>query len=540
MKKLSIAFIFILFYFYSEAQSPTWQWAQSSQGANSDNANAIITDQGGNIIVAGFFYSPTISFGTFTLSNTGNYDLFVVKYDAGGNVLWAKSAGGMYDEVGCGIATDAAGNIYVTGYFYSPVMSATNFSLSNSGAGDCFIIKYNSNGTEQWMRSIGGPGDENGLAIASDALGNISITGFFQSSQLALGSYSLTNAGSRDVFVARLNSMGIITTAFSFGDTGNESGQGITIDGSGNFFVTGYFYSPAIVLGTTTITSAGSSDAFIASFSPTGNSLWAKRSGGGFNDAAYAVNSDGSGNIYIVGGYLSTLYTAGSYTFANSGGYDLFLSKYSNSGTVLWAKTCGGGQDDIAYGISHDVSGNVFITGHFHSPAITIGSTTLSNTGVGDMYVFKCDPLGNFMMAQSAGGTMDDGGSAVACDPAGNTYVTGYFFSNSVAFSATTLFNTGSDDMFIAKLPALTSSIPIAFKESPKLYIYPNPATSCFYIPGHPKGIKMLNSAGQEVNFIISDNENETKITLPLTTPTGIYTILFLEDISAKRISIIR
>lgn len=534
MKRLTLAFSFLFLSCFLLAQSPTWQWAESSQGSGSDNANAVTTDPSGNVIVAGFFYSPTVSFGTFTLTNTGNYDLFVVKYDASGNVLWARSGGGTYDEVGCGITCDASGNIYVTGYFYSPVMTAAGFSLTNSGAGDCFVIKYNPNGVEQWLTKIGDSGDENGLAIACDISGNVNVTGFFQSPQLAAGSYSLTNAGSRDVFVISLNSAGLVVNALSFGDSGNEAGEGITSDSAGNIYVSGYFFSPTLTVGVTTLSSAGSSDGFTAAFDNAGNPVWATNSGGAYNDASYAITCDAAGNIYTTGAYLSPVFATGSFTFANAGANDLFVTKYTPAGNIVWTKACGGGQDDIGYGITCDAAGNVYVTGHFHSPSIAIGSTTLSNAGVGDMYVFKCDPLGNFLLVESAGGFTDDGGSAVACDPAGNLYVTGYFFSNSVSFSAIVLTNTGSDDMFLAKIPAAPAFSPET-DGSRELAFYPNPTSDHFYINTNIR--KIINSLGLEVSYKAEDVGGKTKVSFPAHTPAGIYTIIGEQLFSQEKLS---
>jgi hypothetical protein len=99
---------------------PNWLWAKSAGGASYDYGQSIATDVNGNVYVTGYFYSPSLTFGTTTLTNMGLYDIFVVKYDANGNVLWAKSTGGTHLDEGYGISTDANGNVFVTGYFNSP------------------------------------------------------------------------------------------------------------------------------------------------------------------------------------------------------------------------------------------------------------------------------------------------------------------------------------------------------------------------------------------------------------------------------------
>src|SRR5258707_1392540 len=106
----------------SFAQAPSWLWAQSAGGTGQDNVQSISTDAGSNVYVLGYFNSPSITFGTTSLTNAGGgaNDLFIVKYDNSGNVIWAKSAGGTGQEFAYGITTDDSDNVYVTGYFQSP------------------------------------------------------------------------------------------------------------------------------------------------------------------------------------------------------------------------------------------------------------------------------------------------------------------------------------------------------------------------------------------------------------------------------------
>ena len=87
-----------------------WLWTKAAVGSNVDEGKAVSTDPSGNIYVTGLFYGPSITFGSYSLANVGGQDIYVVKYDASGNVLWAKSAGGSKDDAGNSISTDAFGN----------------------------------------------------------------------------------------------------------------------------------------------------------------------------------------------------------------------------------------------------------------------------------------------------------------------------------------------------------------------------------------------------------------------------------------------
>src|SRR5690606_8330373 len=122
---------------------------KSADGIYGDGGYGISTDANGNVLVTGFFGSPSITFGSTTLTNassTGKDELFIVKYDPNGNVLWAKSAGGINGDWGNSISTDANGNVLLTGYFSSSSITFGSTTLTNAGSYDIFIAKYDSSG----------------------------------------------------------------------------------------------------------------------------------------------------------------------------------------------------------------------------------------------------------------------------------------------------------------------------------------------------------------------------------------------------------
>ena len=149
MKKIilsSIIALLILSGVNANAQALNWQWAKSAGGTTLDAGYSISTDAGGNVLVTGLFQSSSISFGSTTLTNAGGgyLDIFVVKYDASGNALWAKSAGGTSsDDRGFAISTDASGNVLVTGSFQSSSITFGSITLTNAGSVDIFVAKLN-------------------------------------------------------------------------------------------------------------------------------------------------------------------------------------------------------------------------------------------------------------------------------------------------------------------------------------------------------------------------------------------------------------
>lgn len=527
-KLLIIIFFFVLFVSNTAfAQVPNWQWAKSGGAANSENGNSVITDASGNVYVIGYFFSPSITFGSYTLTNAGNYDIFIVKYDPLGNVIWAKSSGGIYDDVGYSVAADLNGNILVTGYYYSPSITLGSYTLTNAGGGDIFIVKYDPSGNVLWAKSEGGTFDDNGYGITTDALGNIFITGSFQSANLTSGNYTLTNAGNDDVFILKYDGLGNTLWAKSGGGSGNDQGNSIATDANGNVYITGFFYSTSFILETFTLTTAGSGDIFVVKYDVSGNVLWAKRGGGNFNESGNSIATDATGNVFVTGSFLSSTLTIGIYTCTNTGNYDIFIAKYDAVGNELWVKSGGGIFDDAGYGIVTDGIGNAYLTGHFHSPSITLGTYTLSNSGIGDIYVAQCDATGNIVWAKDAGGTADEQGSSISLDATGNIYVTGYFYSPSIVFSNNTLLNAGSADMFVAKLESLPTSITELTAENNKIQIYPNPSTGEFYIKNDEfkiKSVEIFNDVGQKIFEAEIHQTNYPSINIS-NQPKGIYFI---------------
>src|SRR5437868_12224725 len=135
MKKIFLFFTAIIFSFNTFSQVPSWVWANSAGGTNHNFGVDIALDANGNVYAVGYFESSPISFGTITLTSAGGFDIFVVKYNSGGNVLWAKRIGGVIDDYGLSIATDAGGNVYVTGSYGSSSITIGPFVLTNTGNG---------------------------------------------------------------------------------------------------------------------------------------------------------------------------------------------------------------------------------------------------------------------------------------------------------------------------------------------------------------------------------------------------------------------
>jgi len=360
-----------------------WLWAQKAGGTSDDGGYSIAIDSSGNSYVTGYFHS-TASFGNITLTSSGSYDIFVAKLDSNGNWLWAKKAGGTSDDYGYSIAIDSSGNSYVTGYFYSTASFGTT-TLTSSGDCDIFVAKLDSSGNWLGANQAGGTGEDYGFSIAIDSSGNSYVTGYFQGIAY-FGTTTLTSSGGDDIFVATLNNGGNWQWAQKAGGTSPDYGYGIAIDSSGNSYVTGYFYSTAS-FGTTTLTSSGNYDIFVAKLDSDGNWLWAKQAGGTSWDYGLGIAIDSSGNSYVTGYFQGTA-SFGTTTITSSGNYDIFVAKLDSDGSWLGANQAGGTGRDDARSIATDSSGNCYVTGLFEETA-SFGNIIFESSGNYDIFVAK-------------------------------------------------------------------------------------------------------------------------------------------------------
>lgn len=498
MKKIYLLAIAVFSNIVLFGQAPNWDWAKSAGATSAEYGQGTATDALGNVYLVGAFQSSTITFGTTTLTNNGvgDFDIFIAKYDPLGNVLWAQSAGGLSFDYGYGITTDASGNVYITGWFQSTTIVFGSTTLTNAGVGtDIFLVKYDPSGNVLWAKSEGGSTGDTGYGVATDANGNVYITGEFQSPTMTIGATILTNAGGtvpNDIFIAKYDNAGTPLWAQRAGGTGSDFGNSIAIDNYGNAYVTGNFSSSTINFGTGPLTNAGVYDLYIAKYDPSGGILWAKRAGGSSGDGSNSVAIDSNGDVCISGIFTSSTIDFGTGPWANAGGNDVFVVKYDNAGNAVWVNTIGGSLNEETYNLATDNLGNVYVAGDFQSASITIGSTTLTNAGNYDVFVAKYNALGNSLWAIGAGGSGYDYGYSICTDTNSNVYVSGYFSSATFTLGTTTLTNAGGSDIFIGKLGSPLSANEITISEN-SVNAFPNPFNNSIQLNFNLKNNEVLN-----------------------------------------------
>jgi hypothetical protein len=379
--------------------------------------------------------------------------------------LWADGLGGTGTDQANAVATDAAGNVYSTGYYNGTADFDPGTGVFNLTGGGVFVSKLSATGNFIWAKRLGSSGD-NGFGIAVGSSGNVYITGnFFNGGDFdpGAGTFLLNSNGNSDAFISKLDASGNFVWAKNLGGNGTEIGYGLALDASENVYTTGNLgstnadFDPGV--GTFTLNSLGGNDIYVSKLNSSGAFVFAKSMGGSGNDYGFAISIDGSGNVLSTGQFGGTADLdpgASTYTLTGSGGsVDIYVSKLDASGTFIWAQQMGGSGNELAYAITTDASGNVYSTGRFPSAGDYdpgAGVFTLSGSGA---YVSKLDISGNFLWAAKLG-NFGDQGRAIAVDASSNVYTTGGYVNPGGDFDpgVGTYTLAGTSDVFISKLDA--------------------------------------------------------------------------------------
>ena len=378
-------------------------WATRIGGTGLNTTISITTDSLNNIYVGGNYNNGITLYnangvGGTTLTNSGVYDSYIAKYSDTGYVNWTTRIGGTGSDNINSIVTDNLNNIYVTGnYNYGITLYHTNgigdtTFVNNSGNNDAFIAKYSDTGYVKWTTRIAGGGIDSGISIVPDNLNNIYVGGNYNFlttlyNANGVGGTTLNNSGFNDAFIAKYSDTGYVQWATRIGGTGGDNLNSIVTDNLNNIYVTGsYLYGITLYhtngVGHTTLNNSNiGNNLYIAKYSDTGYVKWATRIEGTTDDVGQSITTDSLNNIYVAGKYYDNgiiLYNAngvGDTTLNNSGDYDSFIAKYSDTGYVQWATYIGGTGVDTINSIVTDNLNNIYVTGSY-SYGITLYDTT--------------------------------------------------------------------------------------------------------------------------------------------------------------------
>jgi len=256
-----------------------------------------------------------------------------------------------------------------------------------------FILTVNSGYSQsfEWAKNVASSRSSGARAIDKDVSGKTYLFGNFDGS-ITFGSTTLT--GTNDIYIANYDQSGIFQWAVKAGGSNFEIAYDIACDNSGNSYITGV-YNGTATFGTTTLTSLGNYEIFIAKYNSSGVFQWAKSAGSSDYEWGINIAVDNSGNCFVTGEFFSTI-SFGSATVTTNGDRDVFLAKYSSEGDFQWAVSGGSGYYDLCGGVTSDASGNVYLSGMISGPANFSGHI-ITTIGYQNIFYIKYDPNGDLI-----------------------------------------------------------------------------------------------------------------------------------------------
>jgi TolB-like protein len=314
------------------------QWAKTYEVMDFEYASYVQQTSDGGYIVAGL-----------TTHFRGNLDILLIKTDANGNIIWAKTYEGTdYDYVSSVQQTSDGGYI-LAGYTGS----------FGAGESDIFLIKTEAKGNIQWAKTYGGTSYDYAFSVQQTSDGGYIVAGLTRS----------FGAVGDDIFLIKTDAKGNIQWAKTYGEKGSERASSVRQTSDGGYILAGY----------TDSFGAGEGDIFLIKTDANGNIIWAKTYGGEFDDKAFSVQQTSDGG-YIVAGYTGSF---------GDGDWNIFLIKTDAKGNIQWAKTYGEADtiDREAYSVQQTSDGGYILAG-----------TTISfGAGERDIFLIKTDARGNIV-----------------------------------------------------------------------------------------------------------------------------------------------
>ncbi|MBN8886222.1 MAG: SBBP repeat-containing protein [Rudaea sp.] len=381
-------------------------------GSGQDFGHAIAVDSQGRAYVTGYTRSadfPTKSAiqNQYAIGTTQN--AFVTRLDVHGALSYSTYLGGESSDTGEGIAVDANGNAYVTGYTSSSRFPTTQGALQTNlnGLQNAFVAKIAPSGsTLVYSTLLGGNDYDFGSGIAIDTAGNAYVTGttsFIQSSTFPVTAHAYQakqGGGSSDAFVSKLSADGSTLLYSTFlGGNGYDAGRSIAVDTGGNAYVAGFTQSKAFptTAGVVQPTLKGTTDAFVAKLSSDGSTLvYSTYLGGSGSDSAYSIAVGANGNAYVTGFTQSTDFPTSSDAIKTGSGITraAFVAVLnSNGGQLNYSTYLGGSNSDGGRGLAVDLDNNVYVTGFTSSSDFPTMAgayrTTLDPSASQDAFVTK-------------------------------------------------------------------------------------------------------------------------------------------------------
>ncbi len=388
---------------------------------------------------------------------------------------WARTWGGIDEDIRSVVALDTLGNVYVAGHFMATVDfdpgSGTQFAISQ-GDKDMFLSKFNECGDLIWVRTWGGASIDGAKGIGIDEYDNIYVTGNYSNTvdfDPGAGIEYRTSNGERDAFLCKFDNEGVFQLVHSWGGVSWEDSEGVVFDDAGNKYIPGHFgaivdFDPGPEIQSRI--SNGSHDAFLMKFDSNDQFQWVRAWGGTKWDTGWAIALDSSCNSYITGNFEGTVDFdpgPGEAWHSSNGLGDVYLTSFTPNGNHRWAGTWGSVDNrENGRGVAVDSFDNVYVAACFWGTVdFDPGSGAIMGASNGgyDASLSKFSSIGNFQWVLTWGGTLNDYASGgVSIDGSDNIYVAGEFMATA-DFDPGTGYDphtaVGDSDSFMTKLDSV-------------------------------------------------------------------------------------
>ena len=405
---------------------PDFDWVVQIGGTNYDRGEALAVDPEGNVYVAGAF-GGTARFGTNTITQSAGTDLFLAQCDAAGTLQWIQQLRVGYSGPPFQLAVDTLGRAALAGAFRGTARFGTNTIVSGGTEANVFLARFDTTGEPLWARRLAEGDMESPVRLAVNGAGHCFLASGFAGT-FSLGTNQFTSVGEHDVFLTRFDLDGNLVWAKHGAGPRHKHVHAVQVDVADNAVLAGSFNGPvrfdALLLSNNVVDYEA--DIFVVTFDPTGRAMWAHQIASADADGDYtSLATDRDGSVYVAANFEGTT-AVGSHTLTNRGMVDIFLAKLDGTGAVSWVRQMGGTYSECQNDLALDSLGRVYLCGNFEGTAM-FGSQTLVDRGASDFFLAQFDASGNLRWVRQAGGTQWDHDCHLRLDAADQVYLTGSF-----------------------------------------------------------------------------------------------------------------
>jgi gliding motility-associated-like protein len=420
MKKAILLPCILIFSLTATAQQ---HWLNKGGGAGNDEAQDMVRDANGDLYLTGYF-SFGAAFGTINLVGEGDTDVFVAKVSGTtGQYLWVKRFGGPNADGGIAIAMVPGGGVAVTGFFNGHATFGTQQVNAMAASEDIFVLRLDANGDVVWVRTGGGPGSDIPYDVACDPTGNIVATGAFKGAATFSGQamVSITDPiamePSYDIYILKYAPTGTLSWGLQGAAEYEDRGMAIATDQQGDIYVAGQF-SDTITFNQTYLNGMFNAG-FLLKLAPDGTEQWMTRFGATMCLPRSMV-VDNLDRVYLTGDFLGNMAIFGPQTVTASNPFQrkVFLARFNGLGGADWISTLGSDNQLTSQKVALDVDGTPYIMGDFKCSFTELAAPNAEgvfySVGFRDVFAAKFNLLGERQWVHHLGGPRDDRAGGLA------------------------------------------------------------------------------------------------------------------------------